>query len=210
MASLWRRYDVIILALAGIAAVSIAGLYARGQPLDIRIFREVNSALAGPALDALAYLGYALGTFWFSLALYVALFIAGERRFALSALGALVAGGLLVQLIKYLSLELRPWQMLAGVRFMGIRSTGPSFPSGHAEQAFLTSYLLIAYFMFRWYVQAALYGTATMVGFTRIYVGDHLPADVVAGALIGILVAVLWVHTPLWPGPRRQAAGGGG
>lgn len=205
MASFWRRYGVVILCLVAIAAVSVAGLYARNLPFDIAFFRAINGGLASPALDALAYVGYALGSFWFSLALFIALFFAGYRRFALSAIGALAAGGLLVLLIKYLSQQPRPWQVLAGVRFIGLRAQSPAFPSGHAEQAFLTSYLLIQYFLFRWYIQAALYSTATFVAFSRIYVGDHFPVDVVAGALIGILFAVLWVHTPLWPGARGAA-----
>ncbi len=203
MASFWRRYWIVILSLAAIAGVSLGLLYARGLPLDVAIFRAINGGPLSPVLVALAYITYGLGTFWFSLALFVALFFAGERRFALSALGATVAGALLVLLIKYLSLEPRPWQVLAGVRFVGIRERNPAFPSGHAEQAYLTSYLLVSYYLFRWYVQAALYGGAACICLGRIYVGDHLPADVVAGALVGILFGVLWVHTPLWPGQRR-------
>jgi len=204
MQSFWRRYGILLLILAAIAAVSAVGLALRGRSFDIALFRAINSGLASPVLDAAAYIGYGLGTFWFSLALFVALFLAGYRRFALSAIGALAAGGLLVLLIKYLSQQPRPWQMLAGVRFIGLRAQSPSFPSGHAEQAFLTTSLLIRYFLFRWYIQAALYGAATLVAFSRVYVGDHLPTDVVAGALIGILWATLWAHSRLWPGPRQE------
>lgn len=199
----WRRYGVIILALAAIAAVSLGALYLRGGPLEVGIFRAFNSGLASPILDILSRMGYVLGSFWFSLALFAALFFfVGCRRFALSALGAIVAGAALVLLIKYLSLEPRPWQVLSGVRFTGVREGAPAFPSGHAEQAFLSVYLLASYFSLRWYAEAGLYLLATFVGCTRIYSGDHLPLDVLAGALIGLLVGVLWVHSRLWPGRR--------
>ncbi|HOG46501.1 MAG TPA: phosphatase PAP2 family protein [Anaerolineae bacterium] len=210
MAGYWRRYGIIILALAAIAAVSAGLLSIRGRPLDIAIFRAINAGLAGPALDALGYLGDALGTFWLSLALFAALFFAGYRRFGLSSLGAIATGALLVVLIKYLAATPRPPMMLAGVRVVGFPELTPAFPSGHAEQAFLTAYLLVSYFLFRWYVQAALYGAAACVGLSRIYVGAHLPSDVAAGALIGVLWGMLWVHTRLWPGRHRAQPQAGG
>ncbi len=205
MRSFWERYGVLLLCLAGIATVSAIGLALRGGFYDIALFRAVNAGLAGPALDVAAYIGYGLGSFWFSLGLFAALWLAGYRRFALSALGATIAGGLLVLLIKYLSQQPRPWQVLAEVRTVGLRGLSPAFPSGHAEQAFLTSYLLIHYFRWQWYIQAALYGAAAYVGFSRIYVGDHLPTDVVAGAAIGLLLGTLWVRSRFWP-PAHGAA----
>ncbi len=205
VALFWRRYGVTILALAGIAAVSVGLLAVRGQPADVAVFRAINAGVVSPALDALAYAGYVLGSFWFSLALFAGLYFAGYRRFGLSALGATVAGALLVVLIKYLSQQPRPWQALADVRTIGPRPLTPAFPSGHAEQAYLTAWLLASYFLFSGYVQVALYGLGALVGLSRIYMGDHLPSDVVAGALTGILFGLLWVHTRLWPGARGRA-----
>ncbi len=208
-AGFWRRYGTIILALAAIAAVSAGLLSLRGRPPDIAIFRAINGARTNAIFDALGDAGYALGFFWTSVALFAGLFFAGERRFALSALAAIVAGGLLVLLIKCLSAEPRPYQVLAAVRVTGIVERSPAFPSGHAEQAFLTAYLLVSYYLFRWYIQAALYSLAAYVCLGRIYVGAHLPSDVLAGALIGLLFGVLWVHTSLWPGARQAGRGGG-
>lgn len=205
MRSFWRRYGILLLCLAGIAAVSAIGLALRGRWCDVALFRAVNAGLASPALDVASYAGYVLGSFWFSLGLFAALWLAGYRRFALSALGASIAGGLLVLLIKYLSQQPRPWQVLAGVRIVGLRAWTPGFPSGHAEQAFLTSYLLIHYFRFRWYLQVALYSAAALIGLSRIYVGNHLPTDVVAGAAIGLLLGALWVRSRFWP-PAAGAA----
>jgi undecaprenyl-diphosphatase len=38
----------------------------------------------------------------------------------------------------------------------------------------------------------AVYGLATLVAVSRIYVGAHLPLDVVGGALLGTLLGWLW------------------
>ncbi len=199
MASFWRRYGVILLCLAGIALVSAGGLYARSQPLDVQLFRTINTCCANAVLDALTTLGYVLGSFWFSLGLFAALFFLGYRRPALSALGAIVAGALLVLLIKWITYQPRPWQELTGVRVISIIDHGLGYPSGHAAQAFLTSYLLVAFFHPRWYALVGLYALAAAVALSRVYAGQHFPADIIAGGSIGTLFGVLWVNSPLWP-----------
>ncbi len=202
----WGRYKVTILTVLAIAAVSAAGLFARGRPFDLGAFRAVNMGRTGPALDALGVLGYILGAYWFNLGLFALLFLLGRRRFAASALGAVVAAGLLVLLLKYLTHEPRPAEALQGVRLVGPFAIGPAFPSGHAEQAFLTAYLLDGYLARRWYAQLGLYSLAGFVALTRVYVGEHLPSDVLAGALIGVLFGILWTHSRLWPGPNEREA----
>jgi len=204
MAGFWRRYGAIILTLAAIAALSAGGLYARGQAADIQLFHTINTSRTNAGFDALGTVGYGLGSFWFSLGLFTILFFLGWRRLALSAIGAIVAGALLVLLIKYLAHQPRPAQELPGVRAVGIPEYGLGYPSGHSAQAFLTVYLLCSYFSFRWYTQAGLYSLASLVALTRVYTGVHLPVDIVVGAAIGLLFGVLWVHTRLWPGPRRR------
>ena len=205
-ASFWHRYRLTILILVALAAVSVGGLYARGQPLDVQLFRTINTGYANAALDALSSAGWVLGSFWFSLALFLALFLLGYRRFAISAAGAIAVGSLLVLLIKGLTRQMRPWQVLQGVRLVSFGDYGPGFPSGHAAQAWLTAYLLAGYFRPPWYAQAGLYGLASYVALSRVYVGEHFPVDVLAGSLIGLLFGVLWAHSRLWPGahPREQ------
>jgi len=65
-----------------------------------------------------------------------------------------------------------------------------SFPSGHSTQAFAIFICLALHVQnnfFRW----CLVGSACMVGFSRIYLGQHWTQDVIAGSCIGTFYACI-------------------
>jgi undecaprenyl-diphosphatase len=62
--------------------------------------------------------------------------------------------------------------------------TSQSLPSGHTSTAFsLATSLSIQYK--KWYVVVPAYAWASSVGYSRLYLGEHYPTDVLAGAAIG-------------------------
>jgi undecaprenyl-diphosphatase len=63
-----------------------------------------------------------------------------------------------------------------------------SFPSGHTAVAFSAAGVLAA-FVPR--AAPAFFVLAAAIGYSRIYIGVHWPLDVVGGAVIGILTALL-------------------
>jgi undecaprenyl-diphosphatase len=65
--------------------------------------------------------------------------------------------------------------------------TTSSFPSGHASMSFACAYALSRLAP---RLTPFFYVLATLIAFSRIYVGVHYPLDVIAGALIGTLVAI--------------------
>jgi len=78
--------------------------------------------------------------------------------------------------------------------------TDPSFPSGHTSFAFETATALTMQYP-RWYIIAPAYAWASIVAYSRMYLGMHYPTDVLAGAIIGTGSALLsykvnqWLHT---------------
>lgn len=63
-----------------------------------------------------------------------------------------------------------------------------SFPSDHTTFAFA---IAVALFLISRRIGLAALLFAALIGFSRVYVGVHYPTDVLAGALIGTVVAVV-------------------
>ena len=63
-----------------------------------------------------------------------------------------------------------------------------SFPSGHAATSFAAATMLSLSFP---RFAPFLYVLAAAIAFSRVYVGVHYPLDVVGGAVLGVLVAVV-------------------
>jgi membrane-associated phospholipid phosphatase len=61
-----------------------------------------------------------------------------------------------------------------------------SFPSGHTASVFALAVFLVLSLPYRWYSWAILLA-ALLVGYSRIYLSQHFPTDVLAGAIIGSL-----------------------
>ncbi len=72
-----------------------------------------------------------------------------------------------------------------------------AMPSGHSASAFMAAiFIASAYKWKNWKLWAAL-SCAALVGISRIAVGAHWPADVCAGAAIGIVFGLLFTQKKL-------------
>jgi undecaprenyl-diphosphatase len=126
------------------------------------------------------------------------------RRFLLAVSVGIAGIGayLVVRLVKILVGEPRPKALLADVH---VRDTvgGLGFPSGHAAVSAAIVVVLLPYLPSRWRPAAVV--LPAVVAFARVYVGAHLPLDVVGGAAIGVAVASL-VHLAIGVPVRPQRA----
>ena len=115
-------------------------------------------------------------------------------------------------LLKNATARTRPCRSVDGLRL--IVSCPPSFsmPSGHAISSFACAFPL--YYLSKGYLPllVRIYPLvlASLISFSRIYLGVHYLSDVLAGALLGILIALafslLYLAMPLWieKGKRRK------
>ncbi len=88
--------------------------------------------------------------------------------------------------LKHMFLRLRP-DILDNAIVIGSIPDSFSFPSTHATVAFAFAYLFSRKEL-HWFW---LYVLATLVGFSRIYLGHHYPIDVVGGMVIGSFIGIV-------------------
>jgi len=138
-----------------------------------------------------------LGAIWLLIALVAAILWRRPAIFVVT-LVADVAGELLADVGKALVPRHRPFE-----HQLGPASSTHSFPSGHTTTSFACATVL-AYYLPRF--RAPLFVLATLIGLSRIYNAMHYPTDVLAGAVLGVLTALLLlaaVRRRSRPAPRR-------
>ncbi len=92
-------------------------------------------------------------------------------------------------LLKNLIARTRPYEVIDGLDRLIAKQKDYSFPSGHTGSAFAAAVVMFLGLPKRYgFITLVL---AVLMGFSRLYVGVHYLTDVLCGAVIGTLVAVL-------------------
>jgi undecaprenyl-diphosphatase len=119
-------------------------------------------------------------------------------------MGSLMISAAATGVIKEVVQRPRPYQRYNDI-YPDKWEDGNSFPSGHTSLSFsnATSILLSTE---KWYLAAPAYLWACGVGYSRIYLGQHYPSDVIAGAITGAGGAYLAhvIRKKFFEGPRRR------
>jgi len=112
----------------------------------------------------------------------MALHFSGEENVASSGFVGLAFDWVTVASLKLIVNRERP----AG----GTDRLDSSFPSGHTAFAFTQA---VVYSHHDHRLAIPMFTSATVVGFSRVYLGKHYPSDVLAGAVLGIVVGIFAV-----------------
>lgn len=110
----------------------------------------------------------------------------GQRAFRETALPIVLATTIVELPMKQFFRRHRPFIADIKAISVGIKPNSWSFPSGHAAAAFSGAWLLKRFFPKQ---RGLLYAFASLCVFSRVYLGDHYPGDVISGSIFGIVLA---------------------
>jgi undecaprenyl-diphosphatase len=172
--------------------------------VDIRIFYWINQGQRNPFFDWImpiitdfGYWRIPLPVLWFLL-----FFLGGSKGRITAVLLALLVGGTDYSnsfFIKPLFGRIRPCHVLPAIHTFWSCPGSLSFPSNHAANCFAAAFFLS--FSYRRWTPLLVF-LALIVGYSRVYVGEHYPLDVLGGVLLGgiyaLVITVSWFTVRMW------------
>lgn len=158
---------------------------------ELGILDFIQSHLRSDVLDFIMPLITKLGNggiLWICLSLILILF-RKTRKTGIAMAVSLVLEVLCCNIIlKPFVARPRPCDVNTAVQLLVPHPTDYSFPSGHTGASFAAASALFFSKNRLWIPSLIL---AVLIGFTRLYLYVHYPSDVLAGALIGIMLGWL-------------------
>lgn len=189
-----RRRAATAFAIADTAVVALTAIASKsekGREVDDAVFASVNRGLR--VLRPVFWVITQGGWFGSVLVWCGICLLKGRRRLALDILGAALLSWVLSQGGKELvSLE-RPWERLDDTHRIGGVPWGSSYPSGHPAVSFAVAGALAADEEVPRGLKRFAHAWAGGVALSRMVVGAHYPLDVIGGAALGDLAALIWV-----------------
>jgi undecaprenyl-diphosphatase len=165
------------------------------QHLDQQLFLFLNSHNS-PFWDIVMYT-ISGRVIWAPLYLAILLYLGFtfKRRFLIIVpfiiIAVTLADQVSVQLFKDIFMRLRPCHepSLAGMVHLVKGECGGlyGFVSSHASNSFNVALLSLMFIKKRWYTICIILW-ASVIGYSRIYLGVHYPGDVVCGSMVGAFI----------------------
>ncbi|MGN0362628.1 MAG: phosphatase PAP2 family protein [Bilifractor sp.] len=107
--------------------------------------------------------------------------------------------------LKLLIARIRPFNAFDYLMPIGKLPTDYSFPSGHTANSFAVA--LVALHMLPKKAGIPLVVLASVVAYSRLYLGVHYPSDVICGFLVALIISqVVWYLMVRRPEKVREAA----
>ena len=162
------------------------------------LFYFINNSLNDPFLNFLMPAITNFGSFIAMGIICVLLYIFGgenTRKVALMGLAALLLANVAVYLLKIIVAEPRPFAVLPNVIQLVSESEAYGFPSGHSASSFAV--MMVIGLKYRLHIKGKSYrllypllAFASLIAFSRVYIGVHYPLDVIFGAYCGNIICI--------------------
>ncbi len=171
------------------------------QNWDINLLRNINPQNPNSGL----WKGFTNSAYPLSAATPVAVWIDAKINHnkkdeykAYEIAGSVIIAAGATEAMKIIFNRNRPFQKYAGV-YPYQYEDGQSFPSGHASLAFAVAASISIEYK-KWYLVVPAYVWATGVGYSRLYLGEHYPTDIIGSAITGTASAFIsyWVSKKIF------------
>ncbi len=172
------------------------------QNIDVRILKAVNPQNPSSGYWDLT----SKSVYWITGGMIAGHLVAGWiqndaelKQYSYEAMIATGINKVLTTLGKRFINRQRPSEKYPSNVFVNTYAKDSSFPSGHTSLAFATATTLSLEYQ-KWYITVPAYLWATSVGYSRMYLGQHYPSDVLGGAIVGIGSAYVshWINRKIF------------
>ncbi len=182
-----RLADPDMRLLVGLAGLALSGLAVRAHSIgrrEVAVFRAVNQLPDG--LFPPAWVLMQAGTLAAGPVAGVIAWASGRPRLAVRLALDGFGSWTLSKVVKRVYRRPRPGFLVEGARTRGKEASGLGYVSGHAGVA--VGLGIASFGELRPAARLAVLVAVPTVGLCRIYVGAHLPLDVIGGAAMGLAV----------------------
>lgn len=171
--------------------------------INVDIFNFFNHSLQNPFLDSVMPFFTHFGGFKFLILIIIAFVLYAHitkrktlRNIAIITLIAVLFSDAIAFVLKHVIHEPRPFMSLDNVHLLISEDDLNSFPSGHTTTtvALVVSLVLNMKELAKKHyliIDILLVIFAILIPFSRMYVGVHYPGDILAGAVIGLIGALI-------------------
>lgn len=182
------------------------------QQLDGGILLWIQENLRSPLLTGILTFITRLGDGGFIwILLTILLLIPKKTRKAAFSMAAALIWSLIITnlLLKNSVARVRPYEVVEGLRILIDPPQDWSFPSGHTSASLAAAVVMLRMLPRKIGIPGII--LAALISLSRLYVGVHYPTDVLGGAVIGVICALLGEMCVKWAGEKiRQRKKGDG
>ncbi len=174
------------------------------QNFDEAILLWIQDVIRNPVLTPIMQFFTSLldrGLLAFLICIGLLLFRRTRKLGLICSLSLIICSVLVHLILKPMFARPRPYHVLSTLITLAPRPGDFSFPSGHTNTIFAVTSVLFFACPRKIGIPALI--VSTLVGLSRLYLGIHFPTDVLAGALLGLIVGyfcckathILYSHT---------------